>query len=111
MLVCSDEGFALFVFFLEQIIYTLQRFGLQLIDYVVQNLKASNVDDTVVIWRVWDLDADAKNTDEDRGQVRGGNELVVSLEEARFRGHFFEHSVHHLDESSNNVNFLHDAAD
>ena len=109
MLVRSNESFALFIIFLEKIIYTLQRFCLQLIDDIVKNLQASNVDHTIVVWRVWDLDTEAKYSDEDRGQVWRGNELVVSLEEACFRGHFFEHSVHHLDESTNNVYLMHDA--
>lgn len=74
-------------------------------------MQARDVDHAVVVWRVWDLNADAKHPDEDRGQLRGGHELVVGLEEASFGSELFEHSVHHFDEGTNDVYLLHDAAD
>ena len=50
MLVLFDESLAFSISLLEHQIDAFQRFGLQLIDYVVQDLQARDLDDAVVIW-------------------------------------------------------------
>ena len=45
-----DEGLTFTIFLLEHQIDTFQRFGLKLIDNVVQDLEASDLDNAVVIW-------------------------------------------------------------
>ena len=97
------------IFFLEEIIDALQRFGFQLVDHVVKNLKARDVDNAIVIRWVWNLDADSENSDENRGQVRTGNECVVGGQEAGLRGDFLKHSENHSNKGPYNVNFIHDA--
>jgi hypothetical protein len=110
MLLRSNQCLALLIFFLEEIIDALQRFGFQLVDDVVKNLQAGDVDHTVVVWRVWNLDSDTEHSDENRGQVRTADEGVVRREEAGLRGDLLEHSENHPDKGSDNVDFIHDAA-
>ena len=64
VLIRFDECLAGIVFLLEHKIDAFQRFGFQLVDDVVQNLKPSDLDNTVVIWRVGNLDVDAEHSDQ-----------------------------------------------
>ena len=64
VLIRFDECLASIVFLLEHKIDAFQRFGFQLVDDVVQNLKPSDLDNTVVIWRVGNLDVDAEHSDQ-----------------------------------------------
>ena len=111
MLIGCDQLFAFFIFFLQEIIYTLQRFGLELIYDIVKNLQSCDIDDTVVVWRVWNLDSYTKHSDENGGQMRARNKLVVSVQKAGLCRHLFEHSKNHSDKSLNYIYFVHNASD
>ena len=50
MLIRFDKLLASVIFLLEHKVDAFQRFGFQLIDDIVQNLKASDLDYAVVIW-------------------------------------------------------------
>jgi len=65
VLIRFDESLASIIFLLEHKIDAFQRFGFQLIDDIVQNLKAGDLDNTIVIWRVGNLDVDAEHSDQD----------------------------------------------
>lgn len=108
VLICFDETLASVIFLLEHKIDALQRFGFQLIDDVVQNLKASDLDDTVVIWWVGNLDVDAEYSDQDRGKSWALHEVVIAFMINAFWRRFLEHSKNHFDEAHHDINLLHD---
>ena len=57
--------FDLGILLLEQEVDALKGLCLQLVYYIIQNLEARNVDDAVVVWRVWNLNSNAEDSDKD----------------------------------------------
>ena len=62
ILICNKHAFLVFV--LEQKVDALQTFCFQLIYLVIKNLEPCDVDNAVVVWRIWDLNTNAKSSDE-----------------------------------------------
>lgn len=103
-----DEGLTFTIFLLEHQIDTFQRFGLKLIDNVVQDLEASDLDNAVVIWWVRNLDIDSENSDQDRGKNWALHEVIVAIVIYAFWSYFLEHSKNHFDKAHHNFNLFHD---
>ena len=110
MLICLDITFTLLIFFLEQEIDTLQRLGLQLVDDVVENLEPCDVNHTVIIWRVRNLNSNTENTNENRGKMWTWYKRVICALKLCFASNFLKHSKNHSDESADDVDLLHDVS-
>ena len=108
MLIRFNESLASIIFLLEHKIDAFQRFGFQLIDDIVQNLKPSDLDNTVVIWRVGNLDVYAEHSDQDWGKSWALHEVIIAFMINAFWGRFLEHSKNHFDKAYHNINLLHD---
>lgn len=108
MLISFDECLAGIILLFKHKIDAFQRFGFQLVDDVVQDLKASYLDNTIVIWRVRNLDVDAEYSDQDRWQSWALNEVIIAFMIYTFWCGFLEHSKNHFDKAYHNINLLHD---
>lgn len=111
VLIRFDKLLASVIFLLEHKVDAFQRFGFQLIDDIVQNLKASDLDYAVVIWWVGNLDVDAEHSDQDWGKSWALNEVIITFMINTFWCRFLEHSKNHFDKAYHNINLLHDLVD
>jgi hypothetical protein len=71
-------------------------------------LQSGDVDDTIVVRRVWHLNTKSKDSYQNTTEICARDELIVTFEEHIVGSDFFEHPVNHSDKASNQINFIHD---
>ena len=111
MLLLFNHQLASLILLFDQEIDALQSLGLELVDQVIKGLQACDGDHAAVIWRIGDLHSKAEDSDQENREVWATDEGVVAW---RVRGpgsDLLQHSVHRLNEATNDVNLVHDVAD
>jgi len=93
----------------EHQINAFKRLSLQLVYNIVQNLQASDVNHTTVVWGVRNLDLEAKHAHQKGAESRTLHKLVITFIENLSTRYFLKHSKNHFNVACYYINFLHNA--
>jgi len=109
MLILHYDSLNHFIFLFHNKIDALQRFSFQLVDKIVQCWEASDINNTVIIWWVWNLNPNTKHAHKYWSQLRALDEMIICSTKHTSWSSFFKHSEDHADETSHNIYFWHNA--